>query len=77
MAKVDRREKRLREPLDIDEKCLVLGERLRKRMLQEDYTKAQPKTKLFLTEINFYNINNVKTKQQYLFVLASTKAGEK
>ena len=46
-AKVDRRNKRLREHLDIDEKVFILAER------QEDYTKAQPKTKLFLTEIKF------------------------
>ena len=30
-AKVDRRKKRLREPLGIDEKVLVLAERLRKK----------------------------------------------
>ena len=46
-AKVDRRNKRLKEHLDIDEKVFILAER------QEDYTKAQPKTKLFLTEIKF------------------------
>ena len=52
-AIVDRRKKRLREPLDIDVKVIVLAEHLRKKTLQENYTNAQPKAKLFLTKIKF------------------------
>ena len=48
--KVDRRKKLLRDPPEVGKKVLVLGERLRKKMLLEDSVKAQQKIKSFLTE---------------------------
>ena len=42
--------KKLRSPLTVGEKVVVLAERLRKKMHQVVFTKARPKTFLFLTE---------------------------
>ena len=45
------KKRRLRNPLDIGEKVLVLAGRLKKKkMHQEGYVKAQEKIDLFLTE---------------------------
>ena len=49
-VKVDRRKKRLRDPPEVGKKVLVLGERLRKKMLLEGSIKGQQKMKSFLTE---------------------------
>ena len=52
-AKVDRCKKRLKDPLEIGEKVLVLAERLRKKTLLEDCIKTQQKIKAFLTDRTF------------------------
>ena len=49
-TKFDRRKKRLRDPLEVGGKILVLAERLRKKTLLEDCIKTQQKIKAFLTE---------------------------
>ena len=36
-----RKKRRLRDPLDVGKKVVVLAERLKKKMLQVDYIKAQ------------------------------------
>ena len=66
-AKVDRRKKRLREPLDIDEKVLVLAERLRKKEAPVRLYKSTIENKTFFSRDKiFYNISKVKTKQRHL-----------
>ena len=53
-SKIDRGKKRLRDPLEIGEKVLVLAKRLRKKkMVLEDCIKVQQKIKAFLTETEF------------------------
>ena len=66
--KVDRRKKRLRDPPEVGKKVLVLGERLRKKMLLEDSIKAQQKIKSFLTETEVSKLNN----NTYLYWLKKT-----
>ena len=73
-AKVDRRKKRLREPLDIDQKVLVLAEHLRKKDAPGRLCKSTTKNKTsFNRDKIFYKIRKVKTKQRHLFVLAQRK----
>ena len=59
--KIDRRKRRLRSPLNLTEKVLVLAERLRKKTLQEDYIKVQLKICLFSIEIEFLLFINVRS----------------
>ena len=47
------KKRRLRDPLDVGEKVLVLAERLKKKTLQAGCTKAQQETDRTLTEIEF------------------------
>ena len=49
--KIDTRKITLRSPLNLTENVLVLAEKLRKKMLQEDYIKVQLKICLFSIEI--------------------------
>ena len=49
--KIDRRKKKLRSPLNLTEKVLVLAERLKKKMPQEGYTRALLKICFFSIEI--------------------------
>ena len=51
--KLNSRRKQVREPFTIGERVLVLAERLKKRMHQAVYLKAQPKTFHFLIEMKF------------------------
>ena len=51
--KIDRRKKKLRSPLNLTEKVLVLAERLKKNMPQESYTRALLQICLFSIEIEF------------------------
>ena len=46
-------------------------------MLQEDYTKAQPKTKPFLTEIKFLQYEQGQNETTALICIGLTKTDEK
>ena len=52
--KTDRRKmNKLREPLDIDKKVLVLSERLKKKDALDFYTKSQHRTEYFKIKIKY------------------------
>ena len=73
-GKVERRKKRLREPLDTDQKVLILAERLRKKDAPGRLCKSTTENKTsFNRDKKFYKIRKDKTKQQHLFVLAQRK----
>ena len=52
--KLDKRKRKLRNPLYLDEKVLVLAERLKKKMLLLNFIKLLLTIYLFLIETNFY-----------------------
>ena len=53
MLKKDANKRKLREPLAIGEKVLVLSERLKRKMHQVNYINLQHKIKAFLIKIRY------------------------
>ena len=52
-SKLDRRKKRLRDPFDVEEKVLLLAERLRKKDAPGRLYKSTTENKTFLIEVEF------------------------
>ena len=53
MSKKDSYKRKLRNPLNIGERVLVLSERLKKRTLQANYIKLRHRTKLFIIRTEY------------------------
>ena len=56
-SKIDRRNKRLRDPLEIGEKILVLAERLRKKDAPGRLCKSKTKNKSFFNRDRIFTIS--------------------